>query len=508
MFSDCPVLLEARDIVKNFGGVQALTSGNIQIFKGKICGLLGANGSGKSTISKILTGIYHPTAGHLYYKGEEIHFQNPVQAAEKRIAMIHQHLSLIPELTVWQNICLGIEDHASGGFLDNATSYAKTCELLHKFSPQINPKSRVKSLAPAEKQLVEIVKALYRNPEILILDEPTSALEQEEVKKLFAVLQQFKEHIGMIFISHRMQEVFEICDYVTIFRNGESVASLNFEVEAKDEDKIISHMIGHEPKHVEKRICGLDRSVAGLQLEVKGLNLPGKLSDINFGIHTGEILGVSGLQGQGQEELLLALSGFLPASYEQITLNSAPLRLRHTRDAIREGIVLVPGDRNLEGLFMQHSLQDNVVFTQLGIGRLKGVLNREYMGKEAQAVMQKLSVKARDKGQKVSELSGGNQQKVVLGKWLALSPKVLLLCDPAKGVDVPAKEEMYRVVKELAEQGTSVLLFASDNQELLEICDRIVVMFEGSIVQDLINEDLTDEVLVTHGLHMKGCMNE
>ncbi len=505
MFSHSPVLLEAQNIEKKFGGVKALSDGNLKIYKGKICGLLGANGSGKSTISKIITGIHTPSKGNIIYKGEKIVLQNPIQAAEKNIAMVHQHLSLIPELTVWQNICLGVEQRSKGGFLDKSESYKSSAEMLRQFSASIKPESKVCNLSPAEKQIVEIVKSLYKKPEILILDEPTAALEQKEVSLLFDVIRSFKEDLGIIFISHRMQEVFEICDYVTIFRNGWSVGDINFSAEEKNEDKIISLMTGHDQKYSENRTDCPDKTIGSIQLEVKNLNIPKKLKHINLQIRKGEILGISGLQGQGQEELLLALSGYLRTKDSLFYFESQQKQIKHPKDALKNGIVLVPGDRNLEGLFMEHSIEENLIFPQFSVNMMKGILNKKAINNQSEKVMKKLSVAARDKKQKVSELSGGNQQKIVLGKWLAHTPSVLLLSDPAKGVDVPAKEELYKVVQELAETGTAVILYASDNHELIEICDRILVMFEGQIVQDLQNDCLSDEILVTHGLHLKEC---
>ncbi len=501
------VLFEARNISKYFGGVTALSDGNLKIYSGRICGLLGANGSGKSTISKIINGIYQPSGGELLYRGEHVEINSPAAAAAMNIAMIHQHLSLVPELTVWQNICLGIEKRGRAGFMDDPESKKAAEAVLREFSEEIDLEAQVKNLSPAEKQLVEIAKAFIKEPEILILDEPTAALEQEEVKKLFAVLSRFKDRMAMIFISHRMWEVFQICDYITVFKDGKSVGDIDFAVETKDEKRIVSMITGDDEGCEEREILPACERVKDTQFEVKGLELKGMLHDINLSIKEGEILGISGLQGQGQEELLLALAGYLQCSGGSFHFKGNEIKIRHPKNAISSGIVLVPGDRNEEGLFTQHDINTNLVFPQFSGRSHRGLLDSASIRQESIAVMKKLSVAAHNENQKVSELSGGNQQKVVVGKWLALKPRVLLLSDPAKGVDVHAKEELYNVVRELAETGTSVILFASDNTELISICDRICVMFEGRIVQDLENDCLTDQVLVTHALQV-GCGEE
>ncbi len=503
MFPQDEILFEARSIEKYFGGVTALADGNLKIYNGRICGLLGANGSGKSTISRIINGIYQPSGGELLYRGKPVDINSPAAAAAMNIAMIHQHLSLVPELTVWQNICLGIETRSRAGFLTDSDSKRAAEKVLREFSDSIGLDDRVKNLSPAEKQLVEIAKAFIKEPDILILDEPTAALEQEEVKKLFTVLRRFKNRMAMIFISHRMWEVFQICDYITVFKDGKSVGDINFGTEKKDEKRIVSMITGDDEGCSEREIIPAEQRVKETQFRVKGLSIKGLLHDIELDVKEGEILGLSGLQGQGQEELLLALAGFLPCSGEFL-FRGESIKVRHTKDAIANGIVLVPGERNEEGLFVQHDINTNLVFPQFSGKRHKGVLKTAAIREQSLSVMKKLSVAARDETQKVSELSGGNQQKVVVGKWLALEPKVLLLSDPAKGVDVHAKEELYNVVRELAEKGTSVVLFASDNTELISICDRICVMFEGCIVENLENDCLTDEVLVTHALQV-GC---
>ena len=498
------ILFEARNIAKYFGGVTALSDGNLKIYEGKICGLLGANGSGKSTISKIINGIYQLSEGELFFRGEPVEISSPAAAAELDIAMIHQHLSLVPELTVWQNICLGIEDRKKLGFMADAESRKKAQAVLKEFSEDISIEEQVKNLSPAEKQLVEIAKAFIKEPKILILDEPTAALEQGEVKKLFSVLRRFKDRMAMIFISHRMWEVFQICDYITVFKDGKSVGDVDFSSEDKDEKKIVSMITGDDQGCEEREIMPVEERVKDTQFEVRNLSIKGILHNINLQVREGEILGISGLHGQGQEELLLAFAGYLQCNDGTCLVNNREVNIKHPKHAIANGIVLVPGDRNEEGLFMQHDINTNLVFPQFSGRRRKGLLNAEDIRKQSVAVMKKLSVAAHNEFQKVSELSGGNQQKVVVGKWLSLEPRILLLSDPAKGVDVHAKEELYNVVRELAESGTSVILFASDNTELISICDRICVMFEGRIVEDLENDCLTDEVLVSHALQV-GC---
>lgn len=503
-------ILEAKSIIKRFGGVTALQDGNICIRKGKIGGLLGANGSGKTTLSRILTGIYQPTKGDLFLRGECVQIPSPIFAAENGIVMVHQHLSLIPELTVWENVLLGHEKKSKFGFLKDKEMADTVASLIGRFNANIDLEEQVKNLSQAKRQIVEIAKALSQEPDLLIFDEPTSALEKEEVDSLFTVMHSLKEEgVSMVFTSHRMWEVMEICDYVTVFRNGMFVGEIDFERDGREESTIVELITG---KQVDQEYTGTRKTgpvetrapVFGLQgIKLQGFSYPEKHGGISFRVSRGEIVGIAGINGQGQEELLLTLSGYVKPASGHFVLNDRIVGLNSPREAVKRGIVLVPGDRVEEGLFVQHDVNFNINFPFLSVHDKNVVLNYGKLRNNASEIIRMLSIQPPDETTPVENLSGGNQQKIVIGKWLLLEPNILLLSDPAKGVDVQAKAELYTTVRELAERGTAVILYASDNKELIQMCDRVFVMFEGSIVEELSTERLKEEELTAHSLRSR-----
>ncbi|MDG0791837.1 sugar ABC transporter ATP-binding protein [Cohnella ginsengisoli] len=494
-------LLRATSLRKTYGGITALKDGNLECKRGKVCGLLGANGSGKSTFSKMISGVVTPDDGDIWFDGAHVRISSPQEAKKHGIIMVHQHLSLIPELTCWENMTLGFEPVSGMGFLNNAQSRELARTYLSKFAPGLSVDRKVKDLSLAQKQFVEIAKAVAQKPKLLILDEPTAPLEQSEVEKLFAVIRELKaEGTSVIFISHRLWEIKTICDHVVVFRNGETVGAIDFATEEKDEDAIVSMISGKDLQLVKHKAQTGGAARKERQLEVEALALRQSRTPVRFELGKGEVVGLGGLQGQGQEQLLLALSGLHPSGSARITLGGKRLKLRHPRDAVRAGMVLVPGDRHKEGLFLQHDMLLNLIYPQLAVRKTGFFLSRRRLKAEAEQIIGRLNIVPADTGKVVQFLSGGNQQKVVVGKWLPLAPKVLLLSDPAKGVDVGAKKELYDTVKQLAEQGTSVLLYASDYEELMAICDRVLILFEGQIVDQLMPSDYSEERFVAASL--------
>jgi len=488
-------ILELRGIEKRFGGVVALDRAELLCPAGRIVGLIGANGSGKSTISRIINSTHQLDAGEFLYQGKKARFHSPMEAARAGISMVYQNLSLVPDLSVWENIWLGNEPLARGGFLDDGAARDRALELTKQLCGWIDIDREVGTLLPAERQLVEIVKCLARNPKLLILDEPTAPLERSHVELLFSLLKTRKSQgDSTIFISHRMPEVTEICDYLVVFRNGRTAGTIDFEREGKDERKIIELMTGEaaEVRGARERSVSSARKV----LEVQGLSVGPKLRDVSLTVHAGEIVGLAGLHGQGQEELMLSLAGFTRAERGRVLVDGRACRLRHPADAIRAGMALVPGDRHRQGLFLSHTIYMNAIYCRTGLADTPWIMNRNSLKEAVQKLCGDLRVKASSIFAPVGELSGGNQQKVVVANWLPLEPKVLLLDDPAKGVDVKAKAELYGLVEKLTEKGAGILLYASDNDELLRICDRILVIYEGSVVGELLNEGLNERDIV------------
>ena len=489
-------VLEASGIRKCFGGVVALANGNISCQAGRITGLLGANGSGKSTLSKIIAGVYRADAGEIRFLDRLVQFRNPNEARRNGIAMVFQNLSLVPDLRVWQNIVLGAEA-GRGPFLDDRQARRVSQEIVDQLLPGLDIQRLACELNPGEMQIVEIAKAISANPKLLILDEPTAALEKAEVKSLFRCMRMLAERgVAINFTSHRLWEVLEICDEVTIFRNGENVGNIDFAVDGRDPEKIVSYITGVSQKAPVARVSRPPSDEVALKVE--DLCYRDALKNVSFELRKGEILGIGGLAGQGQHELLLALAGCYPGVDCLAEADGKRVRLTRPANAIRNSILLVPGDRELEGLFMKHSVFNNMIFPKLGLAHQPFFTPRRKYRAECEAAIKLLSIKAHSLDMPVRALSGGNQQKIVVGRWLSFDAKVLLLADPAKGVDVGAKRDLYRyIADQVREKRVSVILYASDIEELVECCDRILVMYEGQVIATLEGADLNEETIIS-----------
>jgi ribose transport system ATP-binding protein len=494
--------LEAKGIKKRFGGVVALSNGNLTAHQGRITGLLGANGSGKSTMSKIIAGVYSADSGEITYKGRVVHYANPHEARSDGIAMVYQNLSLVANLTVWQNIVLGAEEKA-GFFLNDAQARDHARRIVEELLPGLDVEHTVEGLSPGEMQIVEIAKAVSKQPQLLILDEPTAALELAQVKSLFLHMRTLAARgIAIVFTSHRLWEVMEICDDTVVFRNGENVANLDLEKDGRDPAKIIGYITGETGRtaHAGKRRA---EGTAQTVLRVRNLGYRTALRNVSFDLKKGEILGVGGLAGQGQRQLMLALAGFYPEISGEVDLDGRRIRLSPPAEAVRNSILLVPGDRESEGLFLRHSIFANIVFPKLGarhhplftpFGRYK---------EECRNTVETLSIRTAGLDMPVRTLSGGNQQKVVVGKWLTFDTRVLLLSDPAKGVDVGAKRDLYEyITRRVRDDRMSVILYASDNEELVDFCDRVMIMYEGQIVATLEGSSITADRIIESSMRV------
>jgi ribose transport system ATP-binding protein len=491
-------IIEARNIKKLFGGVVALNDAEFLCPGGEIVGLLGENGSGKTTLSRILTGNFLQTSGEVKFKGETVRFGTPKEAEDAGITMVHQNFSLVPDLTIWENLFLGDEPKGKVGQLDNNKIKEMAKFYLDKLCPWIDMDREVRNLLASEQQLIEIAKALTRDPEFLILDEPTSALEREEVENLFKLMQDLKSNgVSIVYISHRMHEVEEICDYVVVLRNGSTAGTVDLaDKKNVDYDEIVSLITGKRAVEANKRLSS-ERKLGNVLLKADSISDGGNVADVSLEIREGEIVGLAGLQGQGQEELMLTLAGFNQVKSGQLSLSGKPINLRHPKSAISHGLPLVPGNRQTEGLFMELSVFHNVVFPKSNGKGQPWILPWKSLNKLSSKLINDLSLKTDSLSNPVSALSGGNAQKAVVAKWLPIDPKLMLLSDPAKGIDVQAKSDLYKLVADIAEEGKSIFLYASDLNELLHICDRILIMYEGKIVDQLDNIDLDEETLMS-----------
>lgn len=492
---------------KRFGGVFALRDASIEFTGPKICGLVGANGSGKTTFARLCCGIYDPDCGEIFINGKRIEIKNPDDAQKYKIVLAHQNLSLIPDLTVWENIKLGRETKKCL-WVDNDADRKLAREIIEEMLPgEISLDTRVEDLNPAHKQMVEIAKALSQEPELLILDEPTAALEFYQVKQLFKKIRELKaNNTSVILISHRLWEITEVCDLVFAFRDGKYVGSIDFDEQVRDENLIVPFVTGENEEKVyflkKKKNTELQNEPVTIALE--NVSFGKKLKNITFSGRKGEVIGIGGLNGQGQEELIMVLAGALRTNSGVIRLNGKEVRLHHPKHAVKNGIFLVPGDRNVDGLFNTHSVFNNEIFPRLSMKTDRPVINFSGLNAITDEMIQKVELTPPDRKAIVKNLSGGNQQKIVFGRWLQFIPTVLLLNDPAKGIDIQAKEALYNLTKELTSKGTTVILYASSNEELINNCDRTFIMFEGKIVEEFQYEALNEGNLIKSSLRVGG----
>jgi ribose transport system ATP-binding protein len=496
-------LFEARGVSKRYGGVHALAGADLTVRAGRIHAVLGENGAGKSTLIKIMAGVVPPDEGRMLLDGEPIAFASPSDARAAGIACIFQELSLIPDLSVADNI--GLTDPPRRfGLIDRRAQRRGAEEALARAGAEsIHPLARVKDLPLSRRQMVEIAKALARKPRLLILDEATSALTAADVAKIYGVLKRLRaEGLALVYISHRMHEIAELADECTVFRNGRSVAS--YAAGAKSDDEIVELMIGHEIS-AEFPARPVRADVAGpSRLEVRGLGWEGRLNDISFRVHAGEVVGLGGLDGQGQRELLLALFGVLRGTTGEVVIDGAPVAIAGPRDAKRAGIgiALIPEDRKSEGLMLPMSIRDNLSFAALDALSRGGVVDAVREREAADRIVRLLAVRTDDIRASAGSLSGGNQQKLVIGKWLLMSPRILLLNDPTRGIDVGTKQEIYRLLRDLAAGGAAILFYSTDLDELCGCCDRVLVMVEGAIRRELVGAEITEHALVSSALSL------
>lgn len=498
--------LEMQDVHKRYGGVVALNGASLSADRGEVHALLGANGSGKSTLNKILTGVVEPDQAEIALAGEPLRIARPQDAHRHGIAAVYQELSLIGDLTVAANIGLAFEE-TTAGFLKPAAIRQRAAEVLERFRPafrshQIPLDTPLHRLPPGEQQIVEICKALARTPEILVLDEATASLYSSQVDVVFSVVRELREDgVLVIFTSHRLAEIFAVCDRATVLQGGEVAGRV--ELSDTSEQQLVELMVGSRAGAVASIGETIDEHAAArpVLLTVEDLSTS-TLEDINLEVRAGEVLGLGGLAGQGQSDLLFALFGASRIRRGTVTLESTPQRLRRPTDAVAAGIALVPGNRGREGLLPVRPILENLTVPSMrGRSRL-GALSQRREIAAAQHAVDQLSIKIGALADNVDTLSGGNQQKVVVGKWLLAEPRVVLLDDPTKGIDVRAKEELYEVIAGLTERGVAVLLNSSDDEELLALSHRILVFFEGRIVTELGPEERTHDRLVSASMQV------
>lgn len=490
-----------RGITKRYGGVTALDSVDFSCRLGSIHAVLGENGAGKSTLIKVMSGVVTPDEGTLHLDGKLMSFRGPAQANAAGIVCIFQELSLVPDLSVADNICISNPPRRFG--LINRAEQIRIAEraLARIHCEDVNPRSRVRDLPLSRRQMVEIAKALSRNPSVLILDEATSALTAADVDSVLSLLRKLRdEGLSILTISHRMHEIEAVADMCSVFRNGQHIETFaEGDHNAKD---IVQMMIGREiSAHFPPKRSFVRDAEA---LNVQGLVWEDSLDDVSLAVHKGEIVGLGGLDGQGQKELLLGLFGVLKKLRGTIRVNGQEVSIKTPLQAKQAGIgmALIPEDRKTEGLLLPMSIEDN-----LGLASLQRLSQGPFVDKAAfdNAVndgIKRMQIKVGSPKDAVSTLSGGNQQKVVIAKWLVTEPAIVLLNDPTRGIDVGTKQEIYRLLRQLAEEGVSVLIYSTDYEELIGCCDRVAVMYDGRIVKELEGEDITEHNIIANSLNL------
>ena len=493
--------LRLEHIVKRFPGVIALKNVDFSLEFGEVHAICGENGAGKSTLMKVVCGVYAPDEGKIYLDGSEVNFTNPNEAYEKGVAIIFQETSLFEEMTVLENMFLGHEIQKYIGWfkvIDYAEMQKKAIDIFEKLNTKIDLNEKIKNLGMAQKQMVEIAKALTYDAKVLILDEPSASLTQREVDALFRVLENLKrEGLALVYISHRLEEIFEICDRVTVIRDGEYISTKN--VSATSKDELVADMVGRKMDSYYPKIAPV---IGEKMLEVEHLYDDGFLNDVSFFARKGEILGFAGLAGAGMTELMLSICGFSRKAAGRVILNGKELNIVNYREAKQQGIAYVSEDRGKLGLVTRMSVKNNISMPQMENISACGFLSEHKEDELSNKYIKELGIKAPDGDFIVDNLSGGNQQKVSVSKALALQPEVLILDEPTRGVDVNSKAEIYKIISDLTRKGFTILMVSSELPELIGMCDRIYVMREGAIAGYFDREEVTQEKILKIALNV------
>lgn len=484
-------LLRMEGISKQFAGVMALKNVHFDLRAGEVHALMGENGAGKSTLIKVLSGVYRPTAGEIYINGQKAALANAGDALKAGVGTIYQEFNLVPSLSIAENIFLG-KELKKGGCLDRQRMIERANELMKQMGfEKTNSAQRVSTLSVAQQQMVEILKSLFNDSRILVLDEPTAVLTDRESERLFEMIRTLRERgVGIIYISHRLEEVLSLADRITVLRDGEYVGTLDNSQGTVTKEQLVSMMVGRTlSAYYPKRASMLGETV----LKVCKLYKKGVYQDISFELHKGEILGITGLVGAGRTEVVKSLFGALSYDSGELFLDGESIEVRTPRQAMDRGIAFIPENRKEEGLVLDSSIQDNMMMASESQVCTHGVMNRKKIHQFVRHSFESLDIRPAEPLKIARNFSGGNQQKAIIAKWIAINPKILILDEPTRGIDINAKAEIYKLMNRLVEEGMSIVMVSSEMPEIIGMCDRVLVMAEGRITGEFERKDFSQE---------------
>lgn len=496
--------IEMKNISKSFGAIQALEDVSFSVEGGEVCALIGENGAGKSTLMNILGGVLPADKGKTLIDGTQVLFDSPAESLNSGIAFIHQELNLINDLPIYENMFIGRELKKNNGILDLENMERKTREVFEKMDINLDPKTMVRDLDTSYKQIVEISRAIMMDASIIIMDEPTTSLTDQEIERVFEMMETLKNHnVGIVFISHKLGEVMEFCDRYTVLRNGKMVAEGM--VADVTVDELAYSMVGHE---VRTESLQRQRDTGQEVLRVENLSSENDFKDINLSIYKGEILGVTGLLGDGRTELFEAIFGSGQIDSGDIYLNGEKIKIRGTDDALKRGIGYLPRNRKENGIIKDMNIFENASIVTWPLFDNWGVIDQQKQEQEFAKQVEDLQIKMGKKTDSINSLSGGNQQKIVLAKWLTASPELFILDNPTQGVDVGAKEDIYDIIMELAAEDIAVVILSSEAKEIIRICDRALVMYHGVIQGELKGTEMNEHEIMRLATGAKNNLNQ
>jgi len=489
--------LTMRGISKTYGSAAALQNVDFSVKPGEVHALIGENGAGKSTLLNILSGVRPADSGEISVNGAAVQMKNPLSARQAGIAMIHQELQHVPELSVAQNMFLGRPLTRAGGlWVDKRAQLARAALLLKQLDPTIDPAAPIKSLKVSQQQIVEIARALLDDAKIIAMDEPTSSLTPREFDRLAELIADLKAMgVSLIYVSHKMNEIFRVCDRATIMRDGRQVGVVN--ICDENEESIVARMVGRKIEKLAHNAWVTEREV----LRVENLARGSEISPASFSVRAGEVLGIAGLVGAGRTELLKLIAGLDKRSGGSVCVNGQPVRNHNVSAAIRAGIGLVPEDRKKEGIIKARAVKMNMALPSLRQFTRAGIVSRQKLNRAAQEVMSDLKLRPLDIEKTIGTLSGGNQQKVIIGRWVAADANVFLFDEPTRGIDIGAKSEIYNLIEKLAQAGKAIVVVSSEMTEIIRISDRVLVMREGKITKELTDDAITEENIARYAIN-------